>query len=195
MDKTFLIVTLSGPPASGKTVVKNSLGFRHVTTATTRKPRVNEVDGKDYHFIKSVEEFWRLYHSGEILEKNFFEGNYYGMYKQTLEKIKTTSDVYAVVCEANGVEFLKGYFGNENVLPIFLELPLEAIARRLRDSDRPVSDFQNRLSRAKYELSDEYISYWKKEGHILYNGDTMTLEETVDKVRSLVEQRRIALSQ
>jgi guanylate kinase len=153
------------------------------------------VDGKDYHFIKSVEEFWRLYHSGEILEKNFFEGNYYGMYKQTLEKIKTTSDVYAVVCEANGVEFLKGYFGNENVLPIFLELPLEAIARRLRDSDRPVSDFQNRLSRAKYELSDEYISYWKKEGHILYNGDTMTLEETVDKVRSLVEQRRIALSQ
>jgi guanylate kinase len=181
----FTVITLSGPSASGKSVVKTSLGVLHITTATTRKPRKNEIDGKDYHFM-THRKFWTMYHNGEILEKNFFEGNYYGMYRETLEQVKSSDSVYAVVCEANGVDFLTQYFGKQHILPIFLTLPIESIERRLRERNLPDNDFLKRYERAKYELSSEYLSRWEREGHVLFNGDSVPLSATVGKVQELV---------
>lgn len=184
----FTVVTLSGPSASGKSTIKNSLDFLHITTATTRSPRGSEVDGKDYHF-KRLGEFWSLYLMGEILEKNFFEGNFYGMYRESLEKVKLSNSVYAVVCESNGVNFLTQYFGKDHILPIFITLPLETVERRLRERSLSEQGFQERFERAKYELSSEYMSLWEGEGHIVYNGD-VSLTETVRNIKEIVRLKR-----
>jgi len=185
----FTVIALSGPPASGKTAIKKYLGFSPVTTVTTRVPREKEVDGVDYHF-KTVEEFLRLYHAGEVVEKNFFEGNFYGMHRHTLEKIKTSNFVYTIVCEANGVDFLTRYFGEEHLLPIYLNVDLETIERRLRERSLSKKDYLKRYNRAKHELSPEYMAYWGRgNGHILYNGDSVLLSETAQQIRDLIVKR------
>lgn len=54
-----VMIGICGPGASGKSTFLNTLcekyGFKHLVNATTRKPRINEVNGKDYHFLSQAE--------------------------------------------------------------------------------------------------------------------------------------------
>jgi len=66
------LVILAGPAGVGKSTLCDRLvaevpGFERVITATTRAPRPNEVDGRDYHFL-SEEEFDRRLAAGDFLE-------------------------------------------------------------------------------------------------------------------------------
>jgi len=66
------LVILAGPAGVGKStlcdrMVSDVPGFERVITATTRAPRPNEVDGRDYHFL-SEEEFDRRIAAGDFLE-------------------------------------------------------------------------------------------------------------------------------
>ena len=82
---------LSSPSGVGKTTLTKKLaehntGFAISISYTTRKPRSNEINGKDYHFV-STEKFKSL-----IKENNFYEyanifDNYYGTLKKTVIKL------------------------------------------------------------------------------------------------------------
>lgn len=70
-NPTALLI-LAGPAGVGKStlcdrLVKEIPGFERVVTATTRPPRPNEVDGRDYHFLTNAE-FDRRVAAGEFLE-------------------------------------------------------------------------------------------------------------------------------
>ena len=79
------LIILSGPSGAGKsTVVRHlltdcSLPIVLSASATTRQPRVGEMDGKDYHFV-SLEQFERMRVAGEFLEYKevFGRGDWYG---------------------------------------------------------------------------------------------------------------------
>ena len=87
-DKKGQMFILSSPSGVGKTTLTKELtisnsNFVISISYTTRKPRPNEVNGKDYHFV-SIEEFKKL-----IKEESFFEyalifNNYYGTLKKTV---------------------------------------------------------------------------------------------------------------
>jgi len=67
-----LLIVISGPSGVGKDSVlevmkTRGLPFHFVITATTRKPRPEEVDGEDYFFL-SEDEFARMINEGELLE-------------------------------------------------------------------------------------------------------------------------------
>ncbi len=67
-----VLLLLAGPAGVGKSTLCDRLaaevpGFERVVTATTRPPRPNEVDGRDYHFL-SEEEFDRRLAAGDFLE-------------------------------------------------------------------------------------------------------------------------------
>ena len=69
--KTVLLI-LAGPAGVGKSTLCDRLvaevpGFARVITATTRPPRPNETDGRDYHFL-TEEEFDRRLAKGDFLE-------------------------------------------------------------------------------------------------------------------------------
>ena len=79
------MIVLSSPSGAGKTTITNLLsakeGYSISVSHTTRKPRPNEVNGKDYYFV-SADEFENL-----IKENNFFEyanifNNRYGTLKK-----------------------------------------------------------------------------------------------------------------
>ena len=79
--KDGIMVILSSPSGAGKTTLVNLLSknnnFFVSTSHTTRKPRSNEIDGKDYYFVKD-EEFKRLIKNDEFLEYAKVFNNYYG---------------------------------------------------------------------------------------------------------------------
>ena len=71
-EKKGMMFVLSSPSGAGKTtltkkIAENNSGFEISISHTTRKPRPNEIDGKDYHFV-SKEKFNSL-----IKENSFFE--------------------------------------------------------------------------------------------------------------------------
>lgn len=79
------MIVLVGESASGKSsieayLVKNH-GYKKIVSYTTRKPRVGEVDGVDYHFI-SDEEFDKRKEQGFFIETAIYNNWQYGTAKE-----------------------------------------------------------------------------------------------------------------
>ena len=83
LNKKGLLIVISGPSGVGKGTVRKALfemqghDLVYSVSMTTRKPRVGEVDGKDYYFV-SRDEFQNRIEEGKFLEYAEFVGNYYG---------------------------------------------------------------------------------------------------------------------
>lgn len=82
------LVIVSGPSGSGKStvtkIVKDRLNIPLSISATTRKPRVGEIEGKDYFFL-SEEEFKKRIEEDKFYEYANVHGNYYGTLKEVVE--------------------------------------------------------------------------------------------------------------
>lgn len=89
-----LLVVISGPSGVGKGTVRKALfsmnnhDLVYSVSMTTRKPREDEVDGKDYYFV-SKEEFLKRIEEKQFLEYAEFVGNYYGT---PLDKVEERLD-------------------------------------------------------------------------------------------------------
>ena len=80
-----LFIVISAPSGAGKTtlcdlLLQNFPEICYSVSCTTRKPRLNEEDGVDYHFL-TVEAFKRLIDEGQFLEHALVHDNYYGTLK------------------------------------------------------------------------------------------------------------------
>ena len=82
------MIVLCGPSASGKTEVskllKEKYGINKVVTTTTRKPRKDEKDGRDYFFV-TKKEFEKLIHNDKLVEYTEYNGHYYGSQKDQID--------------------------------------------------------------------------------------------------------------
>ena len=85
--KDGVIVILSSPSGAGKTTlvrkISNRNNFKISISHTTRKPRFNEKNGRDYHFI-DIREFKSLIKNKKFLEYAKVFKNYYGSLKETV---------------------------------------------------------------------------------------------------------------
>lgn len=84
------ILVITGPSGVGKGTIVAQILNKHSdivlsVSATTRKIRPGEKDGVNYHF-KTAEEFRKLIDSGQMLEWAIFADNYYGTFKEAVEK-------------------------------------------------------------------------------------------------------------
>jgi guanylate kinase len=81
-----LFIVLSAPSGTGKTTLCDLL-LQHYpelcysVSCTTRKPRLNEEDGVDYHFLP-VDTFKRMIGEGKFLEHALVHDNHYGTLKE-----------------------------------------------------------------------------------------------------------------
>ena len=156
---TTPILVITGPSGVGKgTLIKGLLelmpGLELAVSATTRRPREGEVNGRDYHFL-SDDEFEKRVQNGEFVEHATYAGNRYGTLRSELER-----PARGIVLEID----LQGARQVREALPgaaqIFIEPPsLEDLKKRLRargsDSEEQI---ERRLAVAPEELAarDEF---------------------------------------
>jgi guanylate kinase len=151
-------IIVSAPSGAGKTtIVKHllksipSLAFS--VSATSRPPRSNEVDGKDYHFL-SEDDFRKRIQANEFLEwEEVYPGRFYGTLKSEENRLWGEGKHIVFDLDVEGGVNLKAYFGSA-ALALFIQPPsLEALAERLRNRSTETEDtLAVRLSKASSEL-------------------------------------------
>lgn len=151
-----LLIVLSGPSGVGKDAVLNRMRelrrpFHYVVTATTRRKRAGEVNGRAYHFV-SRERFKEMIDQQQLLEWAEVYGNRYGVPKAEIAAALARGMDVIVKVDVQGAATIK------ELLPqavfIFIVPPsAEAQEQRLRKrhSESP-SDLALRLERAEQEI-------------------------------------------
>lgn len=155
MSKGVLTV-VSGPSGCGKGTVLAHLmqneGFCYSVSATTRAPRVGEVDGQNYFYISEAE-FISWLQTGKLLEYTVYCGNFYG-----------TPKAYVESCLENGKNVVleietEGAFNVKKAMPeaflVFIAPPdMATLEARLRGRGTEDEETVNRrLERAKEEMA------------------------------------------
>ena len=167
-DGENIMVILSSPSGVGKTTLTKKIhqkypNFKISVSHTTRKPRSNEVNGIDYHFI-SKENFKEL-----ISKKKFYEyakifENYYGTLKEDVDKMILSNDIIFDI-DWQGTKQLSK-FKNLNLLKIFL---ITGNKNELRN--RLIKRDQNTKEEVekRFNSFEEDIKHWNDYDYIIIN--------------------------
>ncbi len=149
------VLILSGPSGVGKGTVVNKLleTSDNVTlsiSATTRKPRENEIDGVHYFYI-SREDFEEKIKNNELLEYNLYNGNYYGTLKSYVESLQAEGKHVILEIDVNGGRQIKQR--TPDAITVFMTAPSdEEVERRLRSRGTETEEvILKRLEIAKKE--------------------------------------------
>jgi guanylate kinase len=172
------VLVVTGPSGVGKGTLINRLleripGLTLSISATTRKPRPGEVDGRDYHFL-SEEEFERRLLRNEFLEHAMYAGNHYGTPRSEIER---ASDGLVLEIEVEGARQVRERL--PAALQVFIAPPSpEALRERLvgRGTDSE-EQMEKRLARAREELAAQ-----SEFRHVVVNDD---VERAVAELEAL----------
>ncbi len=176
--KLFII---SGPSGSGKStvtkLVKDRLNIPLSISATTRKPRNGEIDGKDYFFL-TKETFEQKIKNDEFYEYANVHGNYYGTLKEVVESNLNKGLNVILEIDVQGALIAKEK-KRDAILVFFRTKDMETLEKRLRNRNTDTEEvIQTRLKNALKELE-----YEKEYDHTIINND---IEESCKKLINII---------
>ncbi len=190
-DRRGLLMILSSPSGAGKSTLAKRLRAWDTTisfsvSATTRAPRVGEVDKFDYHFV-SEDDFKKMVGNDEMLEHAHVFGNFYG---------SPTAPVRGAIEQGNDVLFDIDWQGAQQIrnsalgmhtLSVFLLPPsITELRRRLEARGQ---DSKEIIDQRMKKCWDE-ISHWDGYDYVLINDDLDETEETLKKIIGAARMRR-----
>ncbi|MBQ0717048.1 MAG: guanylate kinase [Sulfitobacter litoralis] len=192
-DRRGLLIILSSPSGAGKSTLARKLrdwdtSLEFSVSATTRAPRVGEVDGKDY-FFTAEDDFRAMVNDGDMLEHARVFNNYYGSPKGPVQKaIDSGRDVLFDV-DWQGAQQISNSALKQHVLSIFILPPsIKELRRRLETRGQDAPD----TIALRMEKSWDEISHWAGYDYVLVNDD---LTVTEAKLKSIITAERLRLSQ
>ena len=180
-------IVLSSPSGAGKTTITKKISQKYPNikisiSHTTRKPRSNEIDGVDYHFV-SKDKFENLIKENKFYEYAKIFDNYYGTSKQSVNKLHKEN--YDVVFDIDwqGTKQLSKY-KELNLIKIFILPPNKKelknrLINRNQDNNQTV---EKRLN--QYEND---IQHWSDYDYVLINQD---LESCFNQIEKIIENHK-----
>lgn len=161
-----VLVTVTGPSASGKTELVNLLtknfNFEKLVSVTTRPIREGEVNGLDYYFINE-ETFQYLEKEDQLAEQVCFNGKNYATTKDEISRVFATGSTPVVIVEPDGVDHFKtlekqlGFV----VYSLFIDAPYPVLERRFLarlGGAEPTEYDLVRLKAIKKEADEWYLT-------------------------------------
>ena len=150
------LIVVSGPSGAGKdTLIRAALeavpNLSLIASATTRKPRPGEVDGRDHVFL-TREEFERWIEEDRLLEWAEYSGNLYGTPKESVEQLLAEGRNVILRIELQGARNIKKR--RPDAVMIFVRAPsLEETRRRLESRATETEEsLESRMATAMREV-------------------------------------------
>ena len=165
------MIILSSPSGAGKTTLVKLLskrkGFLTSISHTTRTPRSNEVDGKDYHFV-NTEKFEKMIGNKEFLEFAKVFKNFYGTTKSSVfEELKKGNDVIFDIDWQGTSQIISQKLKNKLLTFFILPPSREELFKRL--SNRDMKD--KLIAEERMKQFDKDVLHWKDYDYVIINND------------------------
>lgn len=186
VDGNGLLIVVSGPSGAGKDticnkVIEDSDNIWLSVSMTSRNPRGNEKEGKNYFFV-TKEEFEQKIKDGKLLEYTNYNGNYYGTPKDKLEDYLNRGIDVILVLDINGAINIKKLVPSALfifIMPPEMEtLKKRLIARKTESKEKVIARFT--------EAYNEINSY-NKYNYVVVNDK---IENAVSKVKAIIQAEK-----
>lgn len=193
-----LLVVISGPSGVGKDSVldrmkRRKLPFYFVVTATTRKRRPSEVEGKDYFFITN-DQFAEMIEKDELLEYAYVYNDYKGIPKSQVRNALATGKDVLMRLDTQGAATIRKLCPDAVLIFLTTDDEDELVRRLQKRGTETLPDVNLRIAMARQELKrlNEF-------DYVIVNRDDH-LDETVDAILAIiqaehhrVDQRKVTL--
>ncbi len=186
-----LMLVLSSPSGAGKTTLSKMLLDEFIdvklsVSATTRPPRPNEVDGKDYYF-RTPDTFHAMIERREFLEWAHVFDKYYGTPKaDTVARLEAGEDVLFDV-DWQGADALHDQMPNDVVSVFILPPSIEALQARLAGREGSTPELvARRMEDAKRE-----IMHWRRYDYVVVNDDLNVAYQRLKRILLVERLKRM----
>ena len=178
-----IMVVLSSPSGAGKTTLVKLLSqkknFNISISHTTRKPRANEKNGKDYYFVNEVK-FKELIDNNEFLEHAKVFNNFYGTSKSAvIEKLEKGNNVIFDI-DWQGTELIKKKNLKFKLITFFILPPSKKVLFD-RLSNRDMKD--KLIVEERMREFNKDLLHWKNYNYVVINDN---LEKCFEEISSLI---------
>lgn len=181
-----MLVILSGVSGAGKDTIKKELIKRmdnviSLPSFTSRKPRADEEEGVQYHFI-TKQEFEEKIKNNEFYEYDLHHENYYGTSRKLLNEKIASGKIIVKDIEVNGTENLIKILKDETKLvTIFLRVEKEELRRRLENRGDNLTEDEINLRLGRLDYEEDKIRLYD---YMIKNDD---FEKTVQLIMTIIE--------
>ena len=185
--KKGMMFVLSSPSGAGKTTLTKKLAQNNPNliisiSHTTRKPRPNEIEGKDYYFINQIK-FNKLINNKSFFEHAKIFNNYYGTLRDpVIKNLELGKDVLFDI-DWQGTQQLKKV-KNLSLITFFILPPNIKI---LKDRLLKRHEGQDKLILERMNKFNEEVSHWNEYNYVVVNDD---LELCYDKILNIINSEK-----
>ena len=179
-----VMIILSSPSGAGKTTLSKLLSKQNnyyiSVSHTTRKPRINEVDSQDYHFV-SEDEFKSLIKNNEFLEYAKVFNNYYGTAKSSVISNLDKGKKLIFDIDWQGTEQIKEKKLQYKLITFFILPPSKKVLFE-RLSNRDMKD--KLIVEERMKQFSKVVLHWKNYDYVVINDN---LESCYNEVNHLIK--------
>ena len=189
--KAGIIIILSSPSGAGKTTLVKKIASRKKYTIsishTTRKPRVNEKNGRDYYFINKLK-FKKLIKEKKFLEYAKVFKNFYGSLKENVIKKLSNGENIIFDIDWQGTRQIKESSLKYKIITIFILPPSkqELFKRLLKRDQKDKKIASERMKQFKQD-----VMYWKDYDFTVVNDQIeKCYKQIVYNIKTQIEEKK-----
>lgn len=169
--KNGFLLVVSSPSGAGKTSLTRALTERnsalHLSiSVTTRPPRPDERDGRDYHFVSS-KQMQQLHHDNALLEHAKVFGYHYGTLKEPIMQAIEKGDIMVCDIDWQGAQSLRRALGQQQVSVFIMPPSLDVLKQRLHTRAQD----EEKVLKERFAAAQQDIAHWHNYDYTLINDD------------------------